>query len=174
MFNKIGGSNFLDNIELITTVHFLRAREPFGASSPLARLDSAARLTLALNSLSLTSLCLATLRLRCGHPACTLLHQPSLRPGVFSPLCRQVRVDLGPALNRPSLQPPPDSAFTLAIPRLLVPSFPPPLLLQPRCHHCQRRRRLLRTSPHPNPHLEDTSTLETSYRLAKATPESAT
>lgn len=66
---KIGGSNFLGNVELITTVHFLRAREPFGASSPLARLDSAARLTLALDSLSLTSLCLAALRLRCGHPA---------------------------------------------------------------------------------------------------------
>jgi hypothetical protein len=28
-------------------------------------------------------------------------------------------VDLGPALNRPSLQPPPDSALTLAIPRPL-------------------------------------------------------
>lgn len=57
-------------------------------------------------------------------PRCTLLHQPSLRPGVFSPPCRQVRVDLGPALNRPSLQPPPDSALTLAIPRLLVPFHP--------------------------------------------------
>jgi len=52
-------------------------------------------------------------------PRCTLLHQPSLRPGVFSLPGRQVRVDLGPALNRPSLQPPPDSAFTLAIPRPL-------------------------------------------------------
>lgn len=54
---------------LATTVHFLRAREPFGVSPPLARLGSAARLTLALDSLSLTSPCLATLRLRRGHPA---------------------------------------------------------------------------------------------------------
>lgn len=99
-------------------------------------------------------------------PRCTLLHQPSPRPGVFSPLYRQVRVDLGPALNRPSLQPPPDSALTLAIPRPFVPSFPPPLLLHPR--YRRRRRRLLRTSPHPNPHLEDTSTLETPVSIGRS------
>jgi len=57
------------NVGLATTVHFLRAREPFSVSPPLARLDSAARLTLALDSLSLTSPCLVALRLRCDHPA---------------------------------------------------------------------------------------------------------
>lgn len=94
-----------------------------GRENPLTShplwLGSAARLTLALDSLSLTSPCHPTAPLR-PPPRCTLLHQPSLRPGVFSPLCRQVRVDLGPALNRPSLQPPPGSALTLAIPRPLV------------------------------------------------------
>lgn len=44
--------------------------------------------------------------------------------------------------------------------------FHPPLLLHPR--YRRRRRRLLRTSPHPNPHLEDTSTLETPVSIGRS------
>lgn len=158
---------------LITTVHFLRAREPFGVSSPLARLGSP---THSRSRFALTHLppALPPYGSAKAIPRCTLLHQPSLRPGVFSPPCRQVRVDLGPALNRPSLQPPPGSALTLTILRPLVLPFHPRRFAIPVAATRRRRRRLLRTSPHPNPHLEDTSTLETPYRLAETTPESAT
>lgn len=168
------GSNFIDNVKLVTTVHFLRAREPFGVSPPLARLDSAAQLTLALDSLSLTSPRLAALRLRCGHPALhpstsTLASSRRLLPSLPAS-------ESGPWSSAESTLFA-TSAWLRAHPRdsTAARSFPPPLLLQPRCrHYRQRRRRLLRTSPHPNPYLEDTSTLKTPYRLAEATLESAT
>jgi len=124
---------------------------------------------------------LAGLRLR-PTPRCTLLHQPSLpRPPASSPSRRQVRVDLGPALNRPSLQPP----LTPAIPRPLVPCFSTPAAAAAADDDddddddedddddddddgfSARRRTLIPISKIRLPS-------KSPYRLARASPESAT